>query len=149
MDEVGISFFDNLKDQKNSTIKKSKSISKNKNKKDNLEKGYNLTLEKLAEQIKLKKDNPDFKEALKKEGINFILTNKSDSENSESSCPNILKCSICFNNTNDPNIKMEVCGCGHLFCSNCLNEMNKKNENMKCPICRKEINLNERRELFI
>ena len=103
----------------------------------------------MAEIFKRKKDNPDFKEELKKKGLKFNLVDKNEDNDSSESCKNVLRCPICFNNTNDPDVKMEVCGCGHFFCKNCLDYIEKNNILSKCPTCKGDINVNERRKIFV
>ena len=142
--EVGASFFDTLKDEGSNKISPQKNNSDIK--KDIKELTISELAAELAEEIKQKKNNPDFREELKKNGLNFILVDKNNSnENSEKSITNLLECPICYNNTNDPNIKMEVCECGHMFCKDCLDKL----ENEKCPLCKKPLNFSERRQLFI
>ena len=108
-----------------------------------------LTLSELAEEIKKQRDNPDFKEELKKNGLEFTIVGKNDkNENSEKSITNIIICPICFESTNNPNIKMEILNCGHCFCKNCLDELEKNNKNV-CPVCKKKIIKKKIRILYI
>ena len=140
--EVGASFFDSLKEEE--------SNKKSPHKKNiNTKKIKDLTIAELAEEIKRKKDNPDFREELKKNGLNFTLVDKNDSNDSSDSFTNILRCPICFNTTNDPNVKMEVCGCGHSFCHNCLDKIENNNLKSKCPVCKRKIKINERRKIYV
>ena len=140
--EVGASFFDSLKEEESNKKSPHKKNINNKKIKD-------LTIAELAEEIKRKKDNPDFREELKKNGLNFTLVDKNDSNDSSDSFTNILRCPICFNTTNDPNVKMEVCGCGHSFCQNCLDKIENNNLKSKCPVCKRKIKINERRKIYI
>ena len=143
LNNVGVSFFDSLKDEISNKKSPQKKINNNFNHKD-------LTISELAEEIKLKQNNPDFREELKKQGLNFTLVDKNENnENNENSFTNVLSCPICFNNTKDQNLKMEVCGCGHWFCKNCLDKIEKENKKPKCPICKRKLKLKERRILFV
>ena len=157
LNDVGVSFFDSLKDEgsnRNSPQKKNKD---NKDNKDNNNQKdlKGLSISELAEEIKLKQNNPDFREELKKKGLNFTLVDKNENENNENnentenSITNFLSCPICFNNTKDQNIKMEVCGCGHSFCKNCLDRIGKENKKPKCPICKRDMKLKKRIPLYV
>ena len=140
LNDVSISFFDSLKDEMSNKKSPQKKFNNN------------LTIPELAEEIKLKQNNPDFREELKKKGLNFTLVDKNENENyenNENSFTNVLSCPICFNNTKNQNIKMEVCGCGHWFCKNCLDRIEKENKKPKCPICKRNLKLKERRILFV
>ena len=141
----GASYFDSLKDEgsnKNSYRKKS----------DNNINNKDLTNSELVDKIEKRKENSDFKKELKKIGLNFTLDNKNENDESNDSYINCLSCPICYNNTKETNLRMEACGCGHLFCKNCLDNLEKEKKTkhkVKCPICGKTIKSKERRELFI
>ena len=77
------------------------------------------------------------------------MVDKSEDNEIGDSFKNVLNCPICFNNTNDPNIIMEICGCGHIFCKNCLDYIEKNKKLSKCPTCKRDINVNERRKIYI
>jgi len=50
--------------------------------------------------------------------------------------PEVFQCPICFKNINDKK-NMVVTKCGHKFCSKCIFEYLKRNDNgNKCPMCR-------------
>ena len=163
LDNIGISFFDTLKDEKNTTIKKTKQ--ENDNIKDNnntqkeneeiindieLIKPKKLTNEELAEEINKKKDNPEFQKLLKEKGLDFKKLNDSqESDFSEKSNSNFLKCPICFKNSNDPNVKIEAQSCGHIICAKCLDKLKEKEEILKCPFCGKKLNLKKSIKLYI
>ena len=141
----GASYFDSLKDEgsnKNSYRKKSNTKINNKE----------LTNSELVEKIEKRKDNPDFKEELKKIGLNFTLDTKKENDESNDSYINCLCCPICYNNTKETNLRIESCGCGHFFCKNCLDKLENDSKNkhkVKCPICGTKIKFKERRELYI
>ena len=159
LDDVGISFFDNLKDEKNTTIKKakpkpkeepintnSKKKEKEKEKNSNIDLS-NLTIEELIEEISQRKDiMPKFRDELKKNKIYFEkIDDKSSEKSGTSSKKNYLRCPVCFNDTNDPNLTMEmVLPCRHFSCTNCLDKMKQLEKMQKCPLCRKKINMRER-----
>ena len=103
----------------------------------------------LADEIKKKQNNPEFKEELKKNGLSFTLSDKNESEKSEASCTNILSCPICYENTSNQNIKMKVNECGHFICSNCIQKIGSKKKKTQCPICKKEINLKKAKIIYI
>jgi len=46
----------------------------------------------------------------------------------------MLKCSICFENINNNNVK--YLPCFHSFHSSCINKWVDKKKNPKCPLCR-------------
>ena len=164
LDNIGISFFDTLKNEKNTTIKKTKpennSIKDNNNKtqRENEEiiggvepiEPKKLTNEELAEEINKKKDNPEFQKLLKEKGLDFKKLNDSqESDLSEKSNSNFLKCPICFRNSNDPNVKIEAQSCGHIICAKCLEKLKEKEDILKCPFCGKKLNLKKSIKLFI
>ena len=159
LDDVGISFFDDLKDEKNTTVKKAKPKPKeeqiNTNSKENKkekEKGKNfnldlsnLTNEELIEEINQRKDIPKFKDELKKNNINFEKIDASPEKSGTSSKKNYLRCPVCYNDTNDPELTIEiVLPCRHFSCTKCLDKMKQLEEIQKCPLCREEINMRER-----
>jgi len=141
----GASFFDSLKDEgSNKNSYRKKSNNKNNNKE--------LTNSELVEKIEKRKNNPDFKEELKKIGLNFTLDTKKENDDSNDSYINCLCCPICYNNTKETNLRIESCGCGHFFCKNCLDKLQEESKNkhkVKCPICGTKIKFKERRELYI
>ena len=154
LDDVGISFFDNLKDEKNTTIKKAKQkpkekpINTNSNSKEKEKNSIdlsNITNEELIEAINQRKDIPQFKDELKKNKINFEKIDASPEKNETSSKKNYLRCPVCYNDTNDPNITMEiVLPCSHFSCTKCLDKIKQLEKIQKCPLCRKKINMRER-----
>ena len=141
----GASFFDSLKDEgSNKNSYRKKSNNKNNNKE--------LTNSELVEKIEKRKNNPDFKEELKKIGLNFTLDTKNENDHSNDSYINCLCCPICYNITKETNLRIESCGCGHFFCKNCLDKLQEESKNkhkVKCPICGTKIKFKERRELYI
>jgi hypothetical protein len=49
----------------------------------------------------------------------------------------MLKCSICFENINNNNVK--YLPCFHSFHSSCINKWIDKKKNPKCPLCRSTV----------
>ena len=150
-DDVGISFFDNLKDEKNTTIKKGKqnntnnntntditNDNKNEETPNNIEPNKKtFTIDELIDQMFQQKDNPDLKKELEKRGLNFKLTDKSSERSS--SVKNMLTCPICFKNTEEENVTMDFLKCGHIMCKTCIDRWKERHENkkdIKCPICK-------------
>ena len=157
--EVGESFFDSLKEETNKKnnpkIKEGENVGEvNEVEEKNEEKGKftkkkdikELSFSDLAEEIKNQRNNPDFKKELKKMGLEFNIVDRN--EDNEKSVTNILSCPICFENTNNQNIKMEMLGCGHYFCKTCLDKLQRKNENV-CPICKEIIDENKIRVDYV
>ena len=158
---ISANFFEDLKDAKNTTIKKEKSninnnikdndkeIEENLNKKElKREKGF--TIDELIDQLIKNKDDSNFKVALKEKGLNFNLANK-DSK-SDTSIKNIIECPICFRTTEDESIKMEHLKCGHCFCKECIDTLKakkKSSEKLKCPKCQTKINLKDITPLYL
>ena len=60
--------------------------------------------------------------------------NKKIEINGELEVDNIEKCPICL----DEDSKL-ITDCNHQFCVECLNNLNNKNMDFKCPLCRKDI----------
>ena len=89
---------------------------------------------------------PKFRDELKKNKIYFEkIDDKSSEKSGTSSKKNYLRCPVCFNDTNDPNLTMEmVLPCRHFSCTNCLDKMKQLEKMQKCPLCRKKINMRER-----
>ena len=141
INDIGVSFFDDLKDEKNTTIKKAKPKEEN---------SCNISDKELIEIFDQRKDKPEFKEALRKNKINYKIKDNSSKIDETNSKNSLLNCSLCFSNTDDPNIKMEyVLPCKHFFCSECLDKIylqkeEKKEEKLKCPSCNKVINSRKR-----
>ena len=143
--QVGESFFDSLKEEESNKKNKNnsnKSIENSQNKKE-------LSMSQLADEIKKKQNNPEFKEELKKNGLSFTLSDKNENEKSEASYTNILSCPICYENTSNQNIKMKVTECGHFICCNCIQKIGSKKKKTQCPICKKEINLKKAKIIYI
>ena len=141
--EVGVSFFDSLKEEEsNKKNNHNKTIDNSQNIKE-------FSLSELAEEIKKKQNNPDFKEELKKNGLNFTLVDKNENEICETSFTNILSCPICYETTKNQDIRMEFVECGHYFCKNCLEKLDRKKHKVQCPLCKKEINLKKAKVIYI
>ena len=159
-ENIDINFFNDLKEAKNSTIKKERpknnlnnndinNIDDNKKeeeKQNNVESNKNnFTLDQLIEQLVQQKDNIDLKKELEKRGLSFSLKEKS-SESSKSTVKNLLTCPICYKTSEDENVKIEILKCGHFICKQCIDTMKEKSDNvkkLKCPICQaklKEVN---------
>ena len=143
-DFIDINFFDTLKDEESSNIKNNQN--KNIDNEIKLIKEFSNT--ELAEEIKKKQNNPDFKKQLKEKGLDFTVVKEND-ENSEQNDGNVLTCPICYETTNNQNIIMEVFECGHLFCKNCIEKLPKKKKKITCPICKKEVNINKVTALYL
>ena len=146
LEDVGESFFDNLKDEKNTTVKKAKPKEEHSNTSTiNSIDFSKLTNEELIEAFNQRKDMPQFKDQLRKNKLNFQKIDKSSQKSETSSKKNFLKCPVCYNDTNDPNVNMEiVLPCKHLFCSQCLDKIREMEKIQKCPICKEKISIRER-----
>ena len=146
LEDVGESFFDNLKDEKNTTVKKAKPKEEHSNTSTiNSIDFSKLTNEELIEAFNQRKDMPQFKDQLRKNKLNFQKIDKSSQRSETSSKKNFLKCPVCYNDTNDPNVNMEiVLPCKHLFCSQCLDKIREMEKIQKCPICKEKISIRER-----
>ena len=146
LEDVGESFFDNLKDEKNTTVKKAKPKEEHSNTSTiNSIDFSKLTNEELIEAFNQRKDMPQFKDQLRKNKLNFQKIDKSSQKSETSSKKNFLKCPVCYNDTNDPNVNMEiVLPCKHLFCSQCLDKIREIEKIQKCPICKEKISIRER-----
>ena len=146
LEDVGESFFDNLKDEKNTTVKKAKPKENHSNRNTiNSVDFSKLTNEELIEAFNQRKDMPQFKDQLRKNKLNFQKIDKSSQKSETSSKKNFLKCPVCYNDTNDPNVNMEiVLPCKHLFCSQCLDKIREMEKIQKCPICKEKISIRER-----
>ena len=146
LEDVGESFFDNLKDEKNTTVKKAKPKEDHSNTNTiNSIDFSKLTNEELIEAFNQRKDMPQFKDQLRKNKLNFQKIDKSSQKSETSSKKNFLKCPVCYNDTNDPNVNMEiVLPCKHLFCSSCLDKIREMEKIQKCPICKEKISIRER-----
>ena len=150
-DFIDINFFDNLKDEESSN----KKIKQNKNIDNELKSIKELSNTELAEVIKKKQNNPDFKKQLKENGLDFTVAkenneNNENNDNSDGNDGNVLTCPICYETTNNQNITMEVLECGHLFCKNCIEKLpKKKKKKIECPLCKKEININKATTIYL
>ena len=147
-DFIDINFFDNLKDEESSN----KKIKQNKNIDNEPKSIKELSNTELAEVIKKKQNNPDFKKQLKENGLDFTIAKdkNENNDNSEGNDGNVLTCAICFETTNNQNITMEALECGHFFCKNCIEKLPKKKKNrISCPLCKKEININKATTLYL
>ena len=147
-DFIDINFFDNLKDEESSN----KKIKQNKNIDNEPKSIKELSNTELAEVIKKKQNNPDFKKQLKENGLDFTIAKdkNENNDNSEGNDGNVLTCAICFETTNNQNITMEALECGHFFCKNCIEKIKKKKKNrISCPLCKKEININKATTLYL
>ncbi len=56
---------------------------------------------------------------------------------------------MCFSNTEDSEIKLEVGKCGHILCHNCWSKIEDKKGNSKCPICRKNVKKKDRNLIYL
>ena len=150
-DFIDINFFDNLKDEESSN----KKIKQNKNIDNEPKSIKELSNTELAEVIKKKQNNPDFKKQLKENGLDFTVAkenneNNENNDNSDGNDGNVLTCPICYETTNNQNITMEVLECGHLFCKNCIEKLpKKKKKKIECPLCKKEININKATTIYL
>ena len=150
-DFIDINFFDNLKDEESSN----KKIKQNKNIDNELKSIKELSNTELAEVIKKKQNNPDFKKQLKENGLDFTVAkenneNNENNDNSDGNDGNVLTCPICYETTNNQKITMEVLECGHLFCKNCIEKLpKKKKKKIECPLCKKEININKATTIYL
>ena len=139
-DEVGISFFDNLEDQKNSTIKKEK---------PNINNLKNENITKVEEEIKEENNNNNFNKELEKSGLKYTLDNSQNSDSSNGGIRNELHCPECHRNTNEKNVQMMVLSCCHFICKDCLEKF-KLSKIQICPIynCKTKINFNTARIFY-
>ena len=146
MDELknfGTSFFESLKEESNNKSSHKKNIDNNY---DNNENKFSQS--ELIAKLKIKKNEPKFKEELRKIGLSFNYENKNDSDEKN----NFFKCPLCFESTNNnSNIKPMSCECGHCICNNCVNEYKKNNKILICPAvkCKQVLDLNKARILYI
>ena len=104
-----------------------------------------LSSQELIEEIIKKKDDKNFLDELEKKGIEV-----SNNEN-EKEPPNInsLSCKVCYFNTNETNIKLEVGKCGHILCQNCWSKLEDKKGNSICPLCRKIVKKKDRNIIYV
>ena len=149
--DIGASFFDSLKEESNKNRSQKKKTDNNydenfsvKSKGTKTEKDKISKLE-LLDKLIIRQNDPIFKEELRKKGLNFNYQNKIDSDEKN----NFFKCPICFENTNNSNIKPIAFDCGHCICNICVNNYEKNDENLVCPHCYKDLKLNEKRTVFI
>jgi len=118
-----------LNSKKNKTIKELETVN---NSIENLKLFHNELKDKNKE---LQKENSILLDNIKKFKINSEELISKIKKHGNIICA--LECSICMDNISD-NILLP---CGHLFCSNCLNQLKE------CPTCR--IHILSKRRLYI
>ena len=133
LNNIDETYFDKLIETPNS--KKLKKIYKEKE----------ISDKELIDEIIKKKDDKIFLEELEKEGIEV----KIDNNERETQNINSLSCKICFTNTKESNIKLEVGKCGHILCQSCWNKLENKKGKAKCPICRQIVKKEDRNIIYI
>ena len=131
LNKIDESYFDNLPEAQNSKDLK------------NSEETNEISDEELINEIMKKKNNKKFKEALEKEGLEVL------NEKENEPVKNSLSCYICYNNTNESDIKLEVGKCGHVCCLSCWSKLENKKGEAQCPVCRKTVKKKERNRIFI
>ena len=100
----------------------------------------------LIEEFMKKKNDKKFIEELEKKGLE-VKENSNNEEEKETR--NKLSCIVCFSNTEDSEIKLEVGKCGHILCHNCWSKIEDKKGNSKCPICRKNVKKKDRNLIYL
>ena len=135
IDYIDESYFDKLIETPNSK----------KLKEENKEKEKELSDNELINEILKKKGDKKFIEELEKKGIE--LTN--NNEEKETPNKNRLSCSVCYSNTSNSEIKIEIAKCGHYLCQNCWKKIENKKGISICPICRETVRKKDRNEIYI
>ena len=105
-----------------------------------------LSDKELIEEFMKKKNDKKFIEELEKKGLE-VKENSNNEEEKETR--NKLSCIVCFSNTEDSEIKLEVGKCGHILCHNCWSKIEDKKGNSKCPICRKNVKKKDRNLIYL
>ena len=134
LDNIDENYFEKLSETPNS--KESKEL--------NIEK--KLSSQELIEEIIKKKNDKNFLEELEKKGIEV---SKNENEKESSNISNSLSCKVCYFNTSESNIKLEVGKCGHILCQNCWSKIEDKKGNSICPLCRKKVKKKDRNIIYI
>jgi hypothetical protein len=98
----------------------------------------------LINELIKKKNNKEFIEELEKNGMEVT-----DNKDVKKSQKNVISCYVCYSNSNESKVKLEVGKCGHVLCQNCWNKIENEQGISKCPVCRKIINKTERNLIYI
>ena len=99
----------------------------------------------LIDEIIKKKNDKNFIEELEKEGIEV----KDGINENQTQNTNSLSCKVCYRNTKEDNIKLEVGKCGHILCQNCWCAIESKKGKAICPLCRQIVKKGERNIIYI
>ena len=61
---------------------------------------------------------------------------------------NVLNCPICLTNSTEGK-KFKVSICGHIICKDCCDSLFKSSSSSTCPLCKKQVNKNSYRDIYI
>ena len=61
---------------------------------------------------------------------------------------NVLNCPICLTNSTEGK-KFKVSVCGHIICKDCCDSLFKSSSSSTCPLCKKPVNKNNYRDIYI
>ena len=133
INNIDENFFDNLAETPDS-----------KDLKKHVKKKNELSDEDLIKVLIKKKNNKEFIEELEKNGMEVT-----DNKDTKKSQKNVISCYVCYSNSNESKIKLEVGKCGHVLCQYCWSKIENEQGISKCPVCRKIINKTERNLIYI